>query len=93
MNHKFSGHIKKNFPVLTRRELGNSISAMLRPSPKCWLEHATDVQRRANYIESEPESLFTSLAFYTLYLLAAVFTMAGVVYALFYFWLCVGCVW
>ncbi len=37
----FAAHLSDSFPVLARRELGNSFSAILRPRDKSWFQAST----------------------------------------------------
>jgi hypothetical protein len=41
LGEDFSSHLMDSYPVLVRRELGNSISAMLRPKDKPWFRQST----------------------------------------------------
>lgn len=54
---EFSDHLMDSYPVLMRRELGNSISAMLRPRDRPWFKSTTlideidDDEECASYLE------------------------------------------
>ena len=49
IGEEFADHLMTSFPVLMRRELGNMISAMLRPASKQWMHMTTeDEERQSN---------------------------------------------
>lgn len=41
LGQEFSAHLTDSFPVLTRRELGNALSATLRPRDRSWFRFST----------------------------------------------------
>lgn len=41
---EFADHLMDSYPVMMRRELGNSISAMLRPRDRPWFKCATGIE-------------------------------------------------
>jgi hypothetical protein len=43
LGQEFSAHLADSFPVLTRRELGNSLSGMLRPRQAPWFKCSTGI--------------------------------------------------
>lgn len=57
LGEDFADHLLDSFPVLMRRELGNSVSAMLRPRDRPWfkattLDDETDAdEKNARYLE------------------------------------------
>ena len=51
LGQEFSAHLADSFPVLTRRELGNSLSAMLRPRQQPWFMSSTGIES----IDNDPE--------------------------------------
>ena len=46
LGDEFAEHLLTSYPVLMRRELGNIISAMLRPAGKQWIHVTTDDEDR-----------------------------------------------
>lgn len=52
LGNEFSAHLADSFPVLTRRELGNSLSATLRPRDRAWFMCSTGIES----IDNDPET-------------------------------------
>lgn len=50
MGRDFASHLSTSYPILARRDLGNSFSAMLRPKGKSWFG------MRSSYQEDDDES-------------------------------------
>jgi hypothetical protein len=44
LGHEFASNLMSSYPLLARRDLGNSFGAMLRPSSKPWFKIITDSQ-------------------------------------------------
>lgn len=51
LGEDFAGNLMTSYPVLARRDLGNAISAMLRPTSKAWFK-----LRTTNYDNLGPDS-------------------------------------
>jgi hypothetical protein len=52
MGDEFASHLMTGWPVLMRRELGNSVAAMLRPRGKKWFRARTDSEQ----VNQDPEA-------------------------------------
>lgn len=48
LGQEFAAHLAESFPVLARRELGNSLSATLRPRDRAWFQFTTLNERIDN---------------------------------------------
>src|SRR5262245_66256106 len=46
MGEDFAAHLMSGYPVLVRRDLGNNLSAMLRPKGETWARLRTDSVER-----------------------------------------------
>ena len=52
LGDEFAAHLMTGWPVLMRRELGNSVAAMLRPRGKKWFRARTDSEQ----VNQDPEA-------------------------------------
>ena len=67
LGRDYADHLKDSYPVLVRRELGNSISATLRPRDQQWFKATTQdeqldaVPENAKYLEYVTKTMKTAM--------------------------------
>lgn len=53
LGNEFAAHLTTSYPVIARRELGNALSGMLRPTQKEWFKIATNRDEQLNGVSKK----------------------------------------